>query len=241
MRANLQNLKVVLVRTRNPLNIGAAARAMSNFGVEHLRVVNPYDVAFREARSAVGAAELLKKANDCASVEEATADCSLVVGTTSGANRDIRHPVRRLEDGAAIIREQLQAGGVALLFGSEKVGLSTRDLSHCHWVMRIPTREEHSSMNLAQAVAVCLYEVVRSTPQGQIPPNKTHASAAKLQRLTDELTQALLASGYMTRSSPAAEEKMRRLVLRLALAADDADLLLGMLRQINWKLQQNRP
>ena len=82
-----ENLRVVLVATRNPLNLGAAARAMSNFGFAHLRVVNPYDVAFREARSAVGAAALLADAEEFTSVADAVADCTLVVGTTAVRHR----------------------------------------------------------------------------------------------------------------------------------------------------------
>ena len=158
---DLDNLRVVLVATRNPLNIGAAARAMSNFGVRRLRVVNPYEKAFREAKSAVGAAGLLAEAEQYADVTEAVADCRLVVGTTAAGRRELQHRLRRLEEGARAIKRQLKAGPVALLFGSERVGLSNRELSHCHWVMRIPTREEHGSMNLGQAVAVCLYELVR--------------------------------------------------------------------------------
>ncbi len=90
------NLRVVLVETRNPLNIGAAARAMANLGFSRLRVVQPYDVAFREARSAVGAAPLLRSAEECASVAEAVADCRLVVGTTSLGHRGLQHSLRRL-------------------------------------------------------------------------------------------------------------------------------------------------
>src|SRR5215472_19244706 len=89
-------LAVVLVSTRNPLNIGAVARAMSNFGFSDLRVVNPYDLAFREARSAVGAAPLLAAARSFPSVAEAVADCTLVVGTTSVGHRELQHPLRRL-------------------------------------------------------------------------------------------------------------------------------------------------
>src|SRR6202007_2074174 len=96
--ADLDNLRVVLVSTRNPLNIGAAARAMSNFGFTHLRVVNPYEVAFREARSAVGAAEILASAESHASVAEAVADCGLVMGTTAVGRRELQHPLLRLQD-----------------------------------------------------------------------------------------------------------------------------------------------
>src|SRR5215470_10321699 len=94
------HLRVVLVATRNPLNIGAAARAMSNFGFERLRVVKPYEPAFREASSAVGASALLASAEHCQTVAEAVADCSLVVGTTAVRHRVLQHPVRRLEQGA---------------------------------------------------------------------------------------------------------------------------------------------
>ena len=100
MASNLDRLCVVLVDTRNPLNIGAAARAMSNFGVLQLRVVNPYHVAFREARSAVGAAPLLTSAEEFASLADAVADCALVVGTTAVRHRELHHPLRRLEDTA---------------------------------------------------------------------------------------------------------------------------------------------
>ena len=115
------NLRVVLVSTRNPLNIGAAARAMSNFGFRRLRVVNPYAPAFREARSAVGASSVLADAEKYTSVAEAVADCTLVVGTTAVRHRQLHHPLRRLEDGARLIRKRLGTSRVALLFGSENI------------------------------------------------------------------------------------------------------------------------
>jgi len=238
----LDNLHVVLVATRNPLNIGAAARAMSNFGVRRLRVVNPYEVAFREARSAVGAAALLAKAEEYASVAEAVVDCRLVVGTTAAGRRELHHPLRHLDAGAQAIRRQLKTGPVALLFGSEKVGLSNHDLSHCHWLMRIPTREEHGSMNLGQAVAVCLYELARgqATARTKATPSrkeKTPAAAGDSERLTQLLLTALDASGYVKpRTKAATEEKLRRMVRRMALNASDTELWLGMLRQMAWKL-----
>src|SRR5271166_5376699 len=209
------NLCVVLVATRNPLNLGAAARAMSNFGVEHLRVVNPYEVAFREARSAVGASALLANAEEHKSVAEAVADCTLVAGTTAVRHRELQHPLRRLEQGARLIRKQLASGRVALLFGSEKVGLSNQDLSHCHWLMRIPTREEHISMNLGQAVAVCLYELVRDARAVRPSEKLQRATAGEAERITTFLLEALHASGYVKPRAASAEEKLRRLVRRL--------------------------
>src|ERR1700690_3279632 len=163
-------MRIVLVSVRNPLNIGAAARAMSNFGFRHLRTVNPYEKAFREARSAVGASDVLEEAEQFKSVAEAVGDCTLVVGTTAVRHRQLHHPLRRLEDGARLIRKRIGASRVALLFGSEKFGLSNEDLSYCHWLMRVPAREEHGSMNLGQAVAVCLYEIIRNPAAVKNPP-----------------------------------------------------------------------
>ena len=238
----------MLVSTRNPLNIGAAARAMSNLGFMHLRVVNPYEASFREARSAVGAAPLLAKAEQYSSVAEAVADCALVIGTTAVAKRELHHPLRLLQDAAPLIRKRLRARDrVALLFGSEKRGLSNDDFSYCHWLVHIPTREEHTSMNLGQAVAVCLYELARSAAKAS---NRTtgktisktekfeSAAAGELERITVALIDALRASGYLgERSVAAKEEKIRRMVRRLKLSSADAELWLGMLRQMLWKMK----
>ncbi len=228
----------MLVATRNPLNIGAAARAMSNFGFTRLRVVNPYEVAFREARSAMGAAALLQSAVECASVADAVADCSLVVGTTALGHRELQHPLRRLEYGARLIRREMGTGNVALLFGSEKFGLSNHDLSHCHWLMRIPARQEHGSMNLGQAVALCLYETIRDSRAAKKTPSRVRpASAEELERFTAMLLDALRASGYVNpRIAASTEQKVRRLVRRLNLPARDAEVWLGMWKQILWKL-----
>lgn len=245
----MDNLRVVLVAARNPLNIGAAARAMSNFGVRRLRVVNPYEVAFREARSAVGATDLLAKAEQFDDVAEAVADCRLVVGTSAVGARELQHPLKRLEAGGREIRRQLANGPVALLFGSERFGLSNVEMSHCHWMMRIPTREEHGSMNLGQAVAVCLYELIRGREMAgtaaargmaaKIKPvkkKKLLATSGEFERLTQVLLEVLRTSGYVKPRIVAAEEKLRRLVRRMELNDNDAEVLLGMLRQVAWKL-----
>jgi TrmH family RNA methyltransferase len=285
--ALLDNLRVVLVATRNPLNIGAAARAMSNFGCTHLRLVNPYDPAYREAVSAVGAAPVLACAEQFSTVAEAVADCALVVGTTAAGRRELHHSLCTLEAGARIILQHLalwhigrkqpanakltrtevarkkieskRAGRgktasaahavkkpapdrVALLFGSEKTGLSNEDLSHCHWLLRIPTREEHRSMNLGQAVAVCLYELVRDAKAAakfkRALGKATPATAGELERFTAILTEALGSSGFLNRRTVAdADGRIRRLVRRLNLPSRDADMWTGIMRQIVWKLR----
>jgi tRNA/rRNA methyltransferase len=232
-------LRVVLVAPRNPLNIGAAARAMSNFGFSHLRLVNPYDVAFREARSAVRAGHILASAEEFKTVADAVADCSLVVGTTAAARRELQLPVRRLEYGGRLIRRRLASQPVALLFGSEKFGLANEDLAHCHWVMRAPAREEHGSMNLGQAVAVCLYELVRKPEEAvSRPERKKRAEAAAMEEFTRLLLDILARSGYVhERVESSTEMKIRRLARRLDLSAHDAEIWLGMLRQVLWRIK----
>jgi TrmH family RNA methyltransferase len=236
--SKLGELVVVLVRPRNPLNIGAAARAMSNFGFPRLRVVNPYQVAFRDARSAVGAAELLSNAEEYSSLSEAVADCGLIVGTTAVHRRVLQQPLRRLDqDGGRLIREEISSGRVALLFGSEKVGLSTADFSYCHWLLHVPTLQDHISMNLGQAVAVCLYEIARSV-DGERPAEEIQrASAGEVEMITSILLDALRVSGYVKPGTEVVmEEKARRLVRRMNLQPGEATVWLGMLRQIVWKL-----
>jgi TrmH family RNA methyltransferase len=233
-------MRVVLVDARNPLNIGAAARAMSNFGFPLLRVANPYEVAYRTARSAVGAAAVLETAEEYKTVAEAVADCSLVVGTTAIGHRDLQHSIQRLEAGAPMIRAHIATGNCALLFGSEKFGLSNLDMSHCHWLMHIPTRDEHVSMNLGQAVAICLYELSRDPNALANSEEGTPASAEEAERITETLLTALRASDYpKLNTSKSFHSAVRRLVRRMHMQQGDAEFLLGMLRQMVWKLNQN--
>jgi TrmH family RNA methyltransferase len=243
MPASSDLLRVVLVSPRNPLNIGAAARAMSNFGFSHLRLVNAYDVAYLEARSAVNAAAVLTSSEQYHNVAAAVKDCSLVVGTASRGHRVLEHAFHRLETGGRLIREALTAGPVALLFGSEKFGLGNEELAHCHWLMHIPTRDEHESMNLGQAVAVCLYELIRSGQDAApVPaPRPALASAENNERIADLLHVILHESGYTeARTEASTVNKIRRMVLRLNLSARDAIIWLGMLRQILWKVRSQQ-
>src|SRR6185437_6222250 len=169
---------VVLARARNSSNIGAAARAMRDFGFAHLRVVNEFTPPFEAARSAVDASEVMNAARMYASVADAVADCTLVVGTTAVGERNLEHELLELSAGGERIGAALRAAvageedsaRVALLFGSEKTGLSNEELSYCHALLTIPMHQidgqKHVSMNLGQAVAVCLYELVRGDPAG---------------------------------------------------------------------------
>jgi len=233
-------LRVVLVRTRNPLNIGAAARAMANFGFGHLRVVAPYEKAFREARSAVDAEAVLTSAEEFDSVAAAVADCVLVVGTAEGRQRTPEEPLQRLDAGVEEIRQHLRSGArVALVFGSEKRGLSNEELGPCQRVLRIPTEAKQPSMNLGQAVAVVLYEVIRETEADAGPGMEVPlATAGDRERLVALLAEVLEQSEAARRGERAlGEEKVRRLVRHMGLTKPDAAEWMGIVRQVLWKLR----
>src|SRR5690348_3615266 len=172
---------------------------MSNFGFSNLRVVNPYEVAFREARSAIGASSILQEAEEYKNVPAAVADCSCVIGTTAIGHRELQHAVLPLDQSAQLISSN--GAPLALLFGSEKVGLSNEDLSYCQSVLNIPTRAENISMNLGQAVAVCLYEFIREPNRAAVSGQREPATAEELERLTGVLSDALAASGYTKRGA----------------------------------------
>jgi TrmH family RNA methyltransferase len=235
----LRQLAIVLVRTRNPLNIGAVARAMQNFGARELRLVAPFEASFREARSAVGAGAVLSEAREFASVAEAVADCRLVIGTTASQRRELLQPLIGLEAAAAPVRAALTQGRVALLFGSEKHGLRREDLEHCHWLIRIATEDAQPSMNLGQAAAVCLWELAREMPP---PPVQVEATAVsgELERLGALLGELLQVGGY-THSQTAAstEAEVRRMLRRLHVTDADTHLLMGMARKLLWKMRQH--
>jgi len=235
-RTIAHSLTVVLISTRNPLNIGAAARAVANFGLSELRLVDPYDVAFREAVSAVGGAHVLQTARVFKTVAEAVEDCSLVIGTTAGQHRVPQQVIERLE--AGMVRVRSHAGRAALLFGSEKFGLSNEEMSFCHALVRIPTAPETPSMNLGQAVAVCLYEFVREN----VAPRAARfepMSGSDAEQLTKMMIQVLRESGYTNRiTSVSTEQKIRRWIRRMRIGRRDSPLLLGILRQVLWRFEK---
>lgn len=213
---------------------------MANFGFGDLRLVDPYEVAFREAVSAVGGAHVLQSARVFPTLAEALADCTLVVGTTASQNRVPQQPVDRLEAGIPQVRAC--TGRVALVFGSEKFGLSNDDLSYCHSLIRIPTVPGTPSMNLGQAVAVCLWEVVRESPaelphvlrQAKFEP----ADGVDAEQLTVMMLDVLRESGYTNRiTAVSTDQKIRRWFRRLRVSHKDAPLLLGILRQVLWKFR----
>lgn len=235
--------RIVLVRPRNPLNIGAAARAMANFGFSDLVVVAPFDPVWREARSAVGAGHVLKSARMVDHLPEAIGDCNFVVGTTTGSRRNLdRDPVALTE----LTSEPSKApsrGRAAVLFGSEKTGLLNDHLSYCHLLVRIPTTAGCPSMNLGQSVAVCCFELARAArfPHAE-STGRIHtslpANIQSLDHLLDRAARLLDHSGYFKpKGKPAQMLKLRRLLLDLELSNHDVRVLGGALAQLEWKMK----
>jgi tRNA/rRNA methyltransferase len=223
---HLDRIDVVLVSPRNPLNIGAAARAMANFGFSRLTVVAPYEPHWREARSAVGAETLLQSAKVAASLEEALAGATLALGTGMLTRRKPGLPAVALPTLAPLVDEELNRGGrVALVFGPEKRGLTGRDLSLCHRLVQIPTHPRQPSMNLGQAVAVCLYELAtRLAPDFAAPEpdlsNTESTPESGPESGPDPFAPAPVSSQQSSASAPSADlERLADLIDQVMLAA----------------------
>ena len=230
-------LRIVLVRPRNPLNIGAAARAMLNFGFQDLWLVEPWSEGFRTAKSAMGAAEVLARARVTKDPAEAYGDCSLVAATSAVTPRKTDIVRKEAPAGAAALRTHLEDKRAALVFGSEKVGMTKKDLSYCDWIFTVPTEPDCPSMNLGQAVAVCCYELARRAAPAAGLKTPATISAEERDRIFEILTPILRQSGFLYPDREEAQRrKLRRWITRLRLAPKDGLLLQGMLRQIQWKL-----
>jgi TrmH family RNA methyltransferase len=247
--AQRSRLTVVLVGARNPNNIGAAARAMQDFGFVDLRIVNdfaaPFEAAQLEAKSAVAAGQVMQAAQRFNGLAEAIADCSMIVGTTAIGERQMKQTVLPLQDAAPQMLSLLSSteDRVALLFGSEKTGLTNEQLSHCSLLTTIPLYApedaRHLSMNLGQSVAVCLYELTRKGFEGAKELPEMHEAAATAEdreRLTQLVLDVLHATGYTRRFPANASEPMvRQLTQQLGESHREAMTWMGILKQVLWR------
>ena len=182
---------VVLVRPRDPNNIGAAARAMANFGLSDLRVVEPFAVAWREATSAVGAGDIMASAHQFDTLDGALADTTYSFAATALRNRYLEQPIvtsPHLNEAIA----KLPQGKIALVFGNEKTGLSGDDIERCRAVLNIPTVAKQPSINLAQAVILTCYELSKQV--GFTPLRTVGGPALKVP--TDQQKEILVDKVY---------------------------------------------
>lgn len=248
----LERVRIVLVRPRRGGNVGAAARVMKNFGLAELVLAAPRTrVGAVGERMAAHARDVLARRRTTADLASAIADCALVVGT---AGRDFAHleaqPPRAL---AAEIVAASAHGRVALVFGPEDHGLSNADLGRCQRLLRIPTGDAYPSLNLAQAVAVCGYELqlaaaaARAGADGAAPRRRRGASvlarsdgsgaasSAEREALLEHLTQALDAVGFLSRQNPThIVADLRALFARAGVTQRDVQIWRGIARQMLW-------
>lgn len=232
---SLSNLRIVLVQPRYSGNIGAVARAMRNMGLHDLALVNPAPIRREQAdMMAVHAREVLDAMRIHSSLRAAVGDCGFVVGTTcrSGLYRDHVESPRQL---APRIVSLAAENRVALVFGSEESGLTNEDLRVCHRLVTIPTAPAYASLNMAQAVLLCCYEVFLAAQEEQLPSDGSLAVAEQQELMYERLKRALLQVGFLHKDNP--EHIMfalRRIFGRAGLEARDVRILLGMARQIEW-------
>jgi len=235
---NLDNLCVVLVEPQGALNIGSVCRAMANFGVSRLRLVNPQtDHLGDEARRmAVKAAPLLEHAEIYSDLESALADCRLVLGTTRRFGKyreDFLHP----DEAAEFLLPTTATGSVALVFGREDKGLHTAELDLCQRFITIPTGEALPSMNLAQAVAVCLYETAKTfgRASGKRTGVRRQASAHQFEAMYRHMRQSLLDVGYLDPQNPDhILHTYRRIFGRAGLNEREVRILHGLFSRLDW-------
>jgi len=238
MRERTQDMlpRIVLVRPRNPNNIGSVARAMNNFGFKELVVVAPHPPVWDEVRtSAIGSETVIANARVVPKVLDAVTDCSVVIGTTD-ARRVAGQTPQEFVD-AGIWKNERSA----ILFGSEKSGLSNQDLSYCSNVVSIPTSPECPSMNLSHAVAVIGYEFCRSATAGDAANAASRVTAGDIELVIEAMRSTLKDADFFTQTN---EERMlmeiRASLLRYELTRREASILLGALRRISGAIHGDR-
>src|SRR5437867_6117352 len=237
---SLQNCRVVLVRPQFAANIGATARVMRNFGLTNLVLIAPQeDPVGAEARKlSTHGEEILHKARVVSEFDEAVADCVCVLGTSARIGGPVRRQsvVSPSEIMPGVV-EKLAGGPVALVFGPEASGLTDAELTRCHYLMNIPANATHSALNLAQAVAICLYELrcawlKRTEPAMQPAPI---APFIDQERMFAHLREALEETHFLYGpSANALVHALRHLIGRAQPTPMEVDLLHGLARQLRW-------
>lgn len=239
---NLDQVRIVLVETSHPGNIGAAARAMKTMGLSDLWLVQPRFFPDDKATArASGADDLLRDARVVGSLPEAIEDCIAVCGT-SARQRTLGWPVLDPHQSAERLIERASGGPVAVVFGREKSGLSNDELDHCEWLLHIPTNPDYRSLNLAMAVQVLAYEIRRAafaaTPELQA---SELAPAAEMERLYTHLEQVMLETGFLDPKNPRyLMRRLRLLINRSEPDQNEVNILRGFLASVQNPRRRNR-
>lgn len=247
----LEHIRVVLVGSQEPMNVGAAARAMQNFGISDLWLVAPEtrvreDLALHPGgsmayRLAVHAEEVLERLKVVETLPEAVADVRLIVGTTVREREIYTGPVVGPKTMAERVAEVAPQGKVALVFGRETSGLTTDEIDLSQLIVRIPTSPKQPSLNLAQAVLLLCYEVFGAALNPPEPAKAPLADQEALERLFEDLREYILRIGFTDENRlPYAVRRFRRLLHKAHLTPGEVQFLRGFLHQSRWYAQHGR-
>ncbi len=233
---SLDNIRIVLVEPLYGGNVGSVCRAMSNMDISDLALVSPRNLDMDEARKmAVHAGDILENRTEYGTLAEAVVDCGIVVGATArhGLYRQHAKAPRELVGKVLDASEQ---GKVAMVFGREDNGLTNEELTICTQIIQIPSSEHYSSLNLAQAVLICCYEVFVATGSYEPPQEKSEeAPSQHRERMFEIWRETLLQIGFMEEDK--ADHMMlglRRILSRGSLSVDDINIMMGIARQTQW-------
>jgi tRNA (cytidine32/uridine32-2'-O)-methyltransferase len=241
-----KNIRFVLMGTTHSGNIGAAARAMKTMGLNDLALVNPEGFPSAEATSrASGADDLLFHADICSNIDQAIQSCQLVIGTTA-RKRHLDIPVIDARDAAKLLITEAQNHSVALVFGKERYGMTNEEVERCHYLVRLPTVEDFSSLNLASAVQILAYEC----RMAQLAPNKTPVMSAKIESEEAYMDAEKMESFYQhyfdvmekalylrTQGHDSIKTKLRIMYTRMRPKKHEIDILRGFLSKLDKKLK----
>jgi len=245
----LSNIRVVLVGTSHPGNIGSTARAMKTMGLSTLYLAEPrVEPDGHSVALAAGASDILKHAVRVDSVAEAIADCSLVIAT-SARSRTLDWPMLEPREAGEKLVTSASLGSVAIVFGRENNGLTNEELQQCNYHVAIPANPEYTSLNLAQAVQIICYEArvahlaqvqqdfEKAKPVGYVEPVDEYPFAQERENFFGHLEQTLLSTGFIVKQHPGqVMTKLRRLFSRARLEKQEMNILRGMLTSIDKKM-----
>ena len=228
----LANIRVVLVETSHPGNLGAVARAMKVMGLTRLTLVAPACAIDAEARArASGAVDVLEAARVCATLDEALADTVLAAACTS-RRRDLPHPAYTPRQAAPELLAAARGGPVALVFGSETFGLSNEQLMKCRWLLNIPANPDYASLNLGAAAQVLAYELRCAVEDKVLPlPEFAAAEAAAVEDLYLDMERTLVEIGFLDPSHPKRLlPRLRRFFAKAGLEKEEVAIWRGIFR-----------
>lgn len=240
------NVRVILVGTTHPGNIGGAARAMKNMGLTDLVLVRPQYFPHEDATArASGAVDVIEAAQVVDTLDDALHDCTWVAGA-SARSRTIGWPAMEPRECAARLLGESTAGQAAVVFGPEKSGLTNDDLDRCHALLTIPTDPDFSSLNLAMAVQVISYELRVASMTGHVAAplagDVPLATGADLEHFYTHLEAVLTTSGFLDPDNPRhLMRRLRRLFLRAAPDQNEINILRGILTSLDPQTRRREP